>query len=43
MTIRAVVQGVGHYLPARVVENAEFVVVKLKFDAHHMIQRHESM
>lgn len=24
MTIRAVVQGVGHYLPARVVENAEF-------------------
>jgi 3-oxoacyl-[acyl-carrier-protein] synthase III len=24
MTIRAVVKGVGHYLPARVVENAEF-------------------
>ena len=24
MTIRAVVRGVGHYLPARVVENAEF-------------------
>ncbi len=24
MTIRAVVQGVGHYLPARIVENAEF-------------------
>lgn len=24
MTIRAVVQGVGHYLPARVVENSEF-------------------
>ena len=24
MTLRAVVKGVGHYLPARVVENAEF-------------------
>ena len=24
MTLRAVVRGVGHYLPARVVENAEF-------------------
>ncbi|MEL6211829.1 MAG: 3-oxoacyl-ACP synthase, partial [Pseudomonadota bacterium] len=24
MTIRAVVRGVGHYLPARIVENAEF-------------------
>ncbi len=24
MTVRAVVQGVGHYLPARLVENAEF-------------------
>jgi len=24
MTIRAVVEGVGHYLPARIVENAEF-------------------
>ena len=23
MTIRAVVKGVGHYLPARVVENAD--------------------
>ncbi|MGF6859569.1 3-oxoacyl-[acyl-carrier-protein] synthase-3 [Rhodobacteraceae bacterium MBR-64] len=26
MTIRAVVRGVGHYLPARVVENSEFAV-----------------
>ena len=24
MTLRAVVKGVGHYLPSRVVENAEF-------------------
>ena len=24
MTLRAVVRGVGHYLPARIVENSEF-------------------